>query len=369
MAPMPEQTSPGASDPGSGDAGLPVTTDATDAATCHADVATDSANCGRCGHDCGGGDCQSGVCQPVVVTRGIGSWVEHLAVDTTDVYFVATGTYQGGNGSVRHCPLAGCVDSGIPILSGVESPRYLTSNANTLFFATGDGVVMSCAKPACTSPKVLAVEPTGRIKSLAVTADSIFWSNSVAFDSELGGVNKCPITGCPGDTPIVVVSGQKQPRSVVADSTFVYFATMGFPDAPATVAECPVAGCGSAGPTVLSYDESDPGRLTLAGGRLLWESGGALKFCATHGCNHQPGLVTTTVTGISGIVVDGSTLYYAVDGVIHDGSIKSCPLTGCPTAGRAPISSAENFPSALTAGATSLYWAKRDGELRRITKP
>jgi hypothetical protein len=39
-------------------------------ASCVADLATDSTNCGRCGHDCLGGACRAGKCQPTVFVDG-----------------------------------------------------------------------------------------------------------------------------------------------------------------------------------------------------------------------------------------------------------------------------------------------------------
>src|SRR4051812_22624328 len=37
---------------------------------CEVDLTSDAASCGKCGHGCEGGPCQTGVCQPVVVATG-----------------------------------------------------------------------------------------------------------------------------------------------------------------------------------------------------------------------------------------------------------------------------------------------------------
>jgi hypothetical protein len=54
-------------------------------ASCMADVVADPINCGSCGHDCQGGTCTSGACDPVTLAITHGS--VGLAVDSTFVYF------------------------------------------------------------------------------------------------------------------------------------------------------------------------------------------------------------------------------------------------------------------------------------------
>lgn len=51
-----------------------------------ADLASDSAHCGACGHDCLGGVCQGGICQPVILANG--QTIPYaIAVDSTHVYW------------------------------------------------------------------------------------------------------------------------------------------------------------------------------------------------------------------------------------------------------------------------------------------
>jgi hypothetical protein len=66
----------------------PSATDAPAEAMACGDVANDPRNCGRCGHDCVGGACSAGVCQPVVVAfdqREL-TWV---GVDASHVFWLA----------------------------------------------------------------------------------------------------------------------------------------------------------------------------------------------------------------------------------------------------------------------------------------
>jgi hypothetical protein len=51
------------------------------------DPASDQLNCGACGHDCKGGECVQGRCQPVVITGGLASGATVFGVDAQYVYY------------------------------------------------------------------------------------------------------------------------------------------------------------------------------------------------------------------------------------------------------------------------------------------
>ena len=63
-------------------------------------TAFDPSNCGACGHDCGGGTCDLGVCAPVVLRDSLAS--PAFDIDGTSFYF-------NSGSKVLSCPLAGCV--------------------------------------------------------------------------------------------------------------------------------------------------------------------------------------------------------------------------------------------------------------------
>src|SRR4051812_46742205 len=46
------------------------TTDVAVDASCTADTQSDAKNCGKCGHDCVGGQCTAGVCQVATLVTG-----------------------------------------------------------------------------------------------------------------------------------------------------------------------------------------------------------------------------------------------------------------------------------------------------------
>jgi hypothetical protein len=51
------------------------------------DTATDASNCGVCGHNCLGGPCLSGQCQPAVVANNLGANPQVIGVDSSNVYY------------------------------------------------------------------------------------------------------------------------------------------------------------------------------------------------------------------------------------------------------------------------------------------
>ena len=58
------------------------------------DVTSDSHNCGACGHDCLGGTCSGGLCQPVAVAPSLGSTFQGLfGIDAQNLYYAV---YQSG---------------------------------------------------------------------------------------------------------------------------------------------------------------------------------------------------------------------------------------------------------------------------------
>lgn len=97
------------------------------------DTSTDKANCGACGHSCGGGDCKAGVCQPMTLASGrIGPWA--LAVNSTGVYWLE-------DKAVLAAPLTGGSVSTLAQSIYVSSPVAIAANATTVFYANGaDGL-------------------------------------------------------------------------------------------------------------------------------------------------------------------------------------------------------------------------------------
>lgn len=94
-------------------------------------VASDRANCGRCGHSCLGGDCSAGVCQPFefasLPVAPIG-----IALDDNRVVW-SDGT------KIFHCPKEGCAATPSSLSGAGVGFTDLAGSAKRTFFASGGG--------------------------------------------------------------------------------------------------------------------------------------------------------------------------------------------------------------------------------------
>jgi hypothetical protein len=218
-------------------------------ATACADVQMDSANCGACAHDCFGGACDAGVCQPVVLTTGqpdvlflavnatnlywttdpatvvtmpIGGGspttlfsgptsLEGIAVDATSVYF---STYV--EDTILTLPLAG--GSPTTFASGLARPLGVAVDATNVYFADFDGSVVEIPL-AGGSPVTLTPMPAGFANfatGIAVNASNIYWSSGTTL-------NEMPLAG---GVSADLVDGQDDAFGIALDDTNVYWTTL-----------------------------------------------------------------------------------------------------------------------------------------------
>lgn len=75
------------------------------------DTSSDSRHCGRCGHDCLGGTCAAGKCQPVTLATAARE-VPWLVADATRVIWSTGIPELGSPGGLFACPKAGCPSTG-----------------------------------------------------------------------------------------------------------------------------------------------------------------------------------------------------------------------------------------------------------------
>lgn len=106
-----------------------------DADGCEASLATDGTNCGACGHDCGGGACVAGKCQPVTLVSGL-DYPKAIAVGASDVY-VANGvaTLATNHSIVRVAKGGGAA---VTVYPGVTAYAVMTDGP-TLYWTADSG--------------------------------------------------------------------------------------------------------------------------------------------------------------------------------------------------------------------------------------
>src|SRR5262249_8745705 len=142
------------------------------------DLETDPHHCGRCGHDCLGGACAAGKCQPhAMVTTG---HPQFLAVGATDVYYTAR-----DNESVLRLGKDGC------------------------------------------SPQTVCRSPRRRTEELQIDATNAYFAFRTPSDAgALGGIGSCPLSG---GAPTELAGGQDNPVYLILAGRTLYWA-QGGPD-------------------------------------------------------------------------------------------------------------------------------------------
>ncbi|HEX7664205.1 MAG TPA: hypothetical protein VF407_06840, partial [Polyangiaceae bacterium] len=274
----------GLGDGGPGTDGAPLgdaapTGDATTAdgsTTCNADLTTDKANCGFCGHDCLGGDCKDSKCQPVLMVdnASVGPYgmlvqgdtlfytnsygdlssfqsIDKMAVNNTpafktiatfdsdtegypyqlaaigtDFYIALYGSPNasgGYTGSIAHCNASNCGPKGE---MGISSYSIASDGVATAVWGAlsanpdgGDDINrVEYTTNAFTQKKTLTTsgDPDDVVNSLAL-------ENGIAYFGAPSGVYYKPIDGGAGDQ---IASGLQAVQIAVHDG-IVYFSTGG----------------------------------------------------------------------------------------------------------------------------------------------
>jgi hypothetical protein len=133
----------------------------SDAAAC-TDVQSDPHNCGACGHDCLGGACQAGVCQPFTLATVPGDSSYQIVVNANDVYWSASRSEDSvAFGAVFECGIGGCNQQPTVLWQGYPVEGIALGAASLLWVQQN----VPFAYPPCWSPALSAVAPARHRRS------------------------------------------------------------------------------------------------------------------------------------------------------------------------------------------------------------
>ena len=185
---------------------------------------TDTFNCGSCGHDCLGGACLAGQCQPVVIATELGQPMA-IALDVTHVYWTNATT-----GDVRRAPITGGAAETLydgPI--GTDLGDGLVRTGTDVYFTIGDadGGVFRCAATGCgAGGPVPVVAPLVTPQYVGLADGGVLLFSEGQFD---GRVGRCTLPCASG--PTFVAGPESFPKYVAASSDGVTMArrVVGFP--------------------------------------------------------------------------------------------------------------------------------------------
>jgi hypothetical protein len=313
------------------------------------DLAGSSTNCGRCGHDCGGGACISSQCQPVSVAGAEAGVVQPaaLAVNATAIFWTEPTR-------VRSCPLpAGCT----------SQPTLIAGDYSVLdALAVTDDAVYFTGCPACSDhhdllrcPATGCPDPAPVMAMSSSPYEDIVIGNTHAFWRESGdALVRCALSDCAGTTsrlPSSAFGGSVSGVAVADDTVYVKPAgtSIGFELRTCREAD----GCGAT--TILTSSNPITPPFHVHAGRAYWvvdgPTGRAVSVCPLVNC--RGAMFAAADPGTADIAVDDTGVYWLATST---GALRTCPLTGCPPAGPITLASGRENPGQLTLGAGFFYW-------------
>jgi hypothetical protein len=321
---------------------------------CEAFIETDGTHCGACGHDCLGGTCAAGACQPFALATGQTS-PAGLVVDpgtSGRVYW----TNRVADGTLASVDKTG--GSVVVLASGQELPGGLAMNATHLFWSnasTGpNGTIMSVPKtgaPDAGAPTLLASEQIIPL-AVAVLGSRVYWTNAV------NNVGVVSAVDAQGGVVEVIADNQDFPTGIAADTTGVYWVNhdggqlmaLDFLTVPAQI-------------RVLASDLVQPAGLTLDTTNVYWSelAGNIRKKSKLDGSTSvlladQQGLPLS-------VAVDGIHVYWTdnAKGVIARTSTAGGTVE--------TVASGQNGPMYVAVDNLSVYWTNGgDGTIMRKAK-
>jgi hypothetical protein len=314
------------------------------------DTGSDPHNCGACGHDCEGGACSDGVCQPFALAT-FDADANYLAVDAANVY------WTNDDGTVMQCPLDGCGSSPIVLASEQPGPNGITVNATTVFWANynfqNPSAVVACAIGGCgDAPTVVADNQTPY--DVAVDATNVYWTN---FNDN--SVYVCAIDGC-ADTPTLITNAMDA-WSIAVDGAAVYWSEN---TGAGRIERCALGGSCN-GAAQIAIDQVNPGGLVLDAANVYWSNfaNGLVQSCAKagSGCGDSPNVIAGAETNPLSVAVDSDTVYWPTG----SGSIRACAIAGCTE----PTTLVANQISLndIAVDATAVYWTG-SGAIMKLVK-
>jgi len=280
-------------------------------AACSADRLRDPKNCGSCGHDCLGGACQSGRCQPTTMVS-VNDTNITFAVRQGDVYAAEKDTIvRAGNGTTNATIVA----------SGVGSmPSVIVLGETTLAWASYSVGLRGCSTKGCAAGSQISLASRAALGAGPLPGSTSLWPFVWLVDNKLqtySGING-PTSFADGGT------GEAQCTNFTANDTFAFFA-----DALYAQIHTIKRGSGNVATIVKSTAVNYPCGLAARGKRLFWadiQSIWRAEVEADGALSHATALTgETTMPGT--LDADDTYVYWA--NTAYDGAaILRCPIDG-----------------------------------------
>ena len=319
---------------------------------------SDGHNCGSRGHDCLGGACIAGQCQPVLLATASTPYA--TVVDDTRVYF-ATGDGDPG-------PITSIAKDGSDprtMVTGIDQCHSMYLRGTTLFWTEiGTPGRIGSVNTDGTNPIVLAQTGQGPA-AIVVDEASIYALDVLGFR-----VLQLPLTGEPdGGSPNVLTTGWLYPYAMTQDSRNLYWTARG--NADGELGTTGPADGGVLGKIVMMPKDGSSAPVVIADnlGVPMWiavDATGVYWTDALSGVMYLPaGSSVPVLLAASSdvpymLTLDGNDLYFTTVGkTATNGTLQRMPKDGSAT----PVVLVQNliWPSQIAVDDAAIYWANTHG--------
>jgi hypothetical protein len=309
--------------------------------TCEVD--SDPLNCGACGHDCFGGACEAGRCQPVVLaTDELGVWA--IAVDETHVYR----GYSSEEPAIKRARIDGGDKETLSTTKHASTFMMLVDATHLYWTYRSDTHRVMRMPKAGGAETVLAdgAYPTG----IAVDVEYVYWANYF-----LGEVRKVPLAG---GTASTISDNEPGAAYITTGGGRVIWTNEHWEDHVGKV-----RAWSASGTQTLASKQGRPHFVTTDGVYAYWTAptdGTVMRALLEGGAGAET--LASGEEGAGGIMRDGELLYWQADN-----SIRSMPSAGGEVT---TIYEYGDVGANVVQDSTSFYWCEvKTGMIRRLAKP
>ena len=307
--------------------------------TCVADLMTDPLNCGQCGHDCLGGECLAGMCQPVLLGAEVGSLSFNVVVVGDNLYWVS----GDGNGlsAVVGLPTAGGT---MEVLGDLGAEGRAVAVVADSIFATAlaaefDGglyrMPITGGVPAKESLNHFAA--TGLYRD----ADALYYTERAE-----GLIVRAPFGGA---FPTTIASGQNDPYWVAGNSTHLFWTRLG----DGVVVRYEKQGGVE---EVFATGNDNPGYIDASEESVCWADASTLRCATPAGAS-----VNSVLVPYANIAVDGTDVYW-MDGT----ALWRSPASDLTQATQVVSTIVKGH---LAIDAEAIYWVGSNAGAYKLAKP
>lgn len=323
------------------------------------DLWSSPTDCGYCGHDCGGGACSGGFCQPWPMADANDSLNAPVALAVNGSKLLwAEAT------SVRSCPLPfGCfTTTPTTVAGGLQQLRAIAATNSSVYFS-------ACKPSACDDwhefyecPASGCPSPFSRVTRSVFHYEKIFLGQTRAYGAELGE----SLVGCNHGNCLSTLQRWPLPGFVEffaseSDGQTVYLHT------GSNLHTCPDAS-GCATTTALANSSPVSTVFRPHNGKFYWyvaAFNGEIRTCNISNCSGSNTLFASEPGGQVEIEADANNLYWMNS---TTGTIRYCPLSGCPAGGPTTLYFDTLPMKELTLGSNAIYWIEGNA-IYKLAKP